>query len=120
MAQDQQAFTARKVIRLENLIKTWEDVKEYRQSDAGFIELRQSQAILQQMDKESWPKQADFLRELANGNLTLSKTLIELGQKETEAKKIAKLLETRLSQIQRDFALTKRRTELMGLSREAG
>ncbi|HEA67712.1 MAG TPA: mechanosensitive ion channel [Desulfobacterales bacterium] len=120
IAQDRQAFTARKVIRLENLIKTWEDVKEYRQSDAGFVELRQTQAILQQMDKESWPKQADFLRELANGNLTLSKTLIELGEKETEAKKVAKLLETRLSQIQRDFALTKRRTELMGLSREAG
>ncbi|MBL7211897.1 MAG: mechanosensitive ion channel [Desulfobacteraceae bacterium] len=120
VAQDQQAFTARKVIRFENLIKTWEDVKEHRQSDAGFIELRQANAILQQMGKESWPKQADFLRELANGNLTLSKTLIELGQKETEAKKVAELLETRLSQIQGDFVLTKRRTKMMGLSKEAG
>ena len=120
VARDQQAFTARKVIRLENLIKTWENVKEHRQSDAGFIELRQVHAILQQMNKESWPKQARFLRELANGNLTLSKTLIQLGQEETEAKKVAELLETRLRQIQKDFALTKRRTELMGLSKQAG
>ncbi|MBC8178447.1 MAG: mechanosensitive ion channel [Deltaproteobacteria bacterium] len=120
VAQDQQAFTARKVIRLENLIKTWEDVKEHRQSDAGFIELRQAHAILQKMNKEPWPKQARFLRKLANGNLTLSKTLIQLGQEETEAKKVAELLETRLRQIQKDFALTKRRTELMGLSKQAG
>jgi potassium efflux system protein len=120
VARDQQAFTSRKVIQLENLIKTWEDVKEHRQSDTGFIELRQVHAILRQMNKESWPKQAGFLLELAKGNLTLSKTLIELGQKETEAKKVAELLETRMNQIQRDFALTKRRTELMGLSREAG
>jgi len=86
-ARDQQAFTARKVIRLENLIKTWEDVKEHRQSDTGFIELRQAHAILQQMNKESWPKQAGFLRELANGNLTLSKTLIELGQRRQRSRR---------------------------------
>ena len=119
-AQNQQALTSRKVNRLEALIKTWEEVREERQTDVGFIELRQSTAILQQMDKNTWPKSGDFLRKLAAGNLAISKTLIELGEKGKDALRTSRLLETRLTQIKRDFEFTKNRIKLTGLSRQSG
>ena len=119
-AQNQQALTSRKVNRLEALIKTWEEVREERQTDVGFIELRQSTAVLEQMDKVTWPKSGDFLRKLAARNLAISKTLIELGERENEALKTGKLLETRLTQLKRGFEFTKNRIKLTGLSRKSG
>jgi len=119
-AQNQQALTSRKVNRLETLIKTWEEVREERQTDVGFIEFRQSTAALGQMDKKTWPKSGDFLRKLAERNLGISKTLIELGEKESDALKTDKLLNTRLTQIKRDFEFTKNRIKLTGLSRKSG
>ena len=119
-AQNQQALTSRKVNSLETLIKTWKEVREERQTDVGFIEFRQSTAVLEQMDKKTWPKSGDFLRKLAARNLAISKTLIELGEKESEALKTGKLLDTRLTQIKRDFDFTKNRIKLTGLSRKSG
>ena len=119
-AQNQQALTSRKVNRLEALIKTWKEVREERQTDVGFIEFRQSTAVLEQIDKKPWPKSGDFLRKLAERNLGISKTLIELGEKESDALKTKKLLDTRLTQIKRDFEFTKNRIKLTGLSRKSG
>ena len=120
MAQNQQALISRKVNRLNALIKTWEEVREERQTDVGFVELRQAKTVLSQMDKETWPKERDFLRELAKNNLSMAKTLVELSERETRASKTAKLLETRLKQINSDFKVTKRRINLLGLSRKSG
>ena len=119
-AQNQQALTSRKVNRLDALIKTWEEVHEERQTDVGFIEIRQSTAALEQMDKETWPKSGDFLRKLGTRNLAISKTLIELGEKGKDALRTSRLLETRLTQINRDFEFTKSRIKLTGLSRQSG
>ena len=72
------------------------------------------------MDKETWPKSGDFLHELAANNLTMSKALIELSDKATQANKTAKLLQARLNQLQDDFELTRKRIKVMGLSRKSG
>lgn len=120
IAQNQQAVISRKVNRLNALIKTWEEVREERQTDVGFVELRQAKAALTQMDKQTWPKEGNFLRESAKKNLSMSEALVELGEKETQASKTAKLFKTRLTQIKRDFDLTKRRIALLGLSRKSG
>ncbi|OQY45471.1 MAG: hypothetical protein B6240_08695 [Desulfobacteraceae bacterium 4572_87] len=119
MTQNQQALFTRKVHRFETLIKTWESVREYRQSDVGFIEMRQTQESLRQMASENWPKAGDFLKKLGEQNLALSETLIELDAKEQEADKTAKLLEARLDQTEKDFELTGRRVKMMGLTRKA-
>ncbi len=117
--QNQQALFTRKVHRLETLIKTWESVREYRQSDVGYIEMRQTQESLRQMASENWPKAGAFLKELGKQNLALSEILIQLDTREQEADKTAKLLETRLNQTQKDFELTRRRVKMMGLTRKA-
>lgn len=119
MAQNQQALVTRKVNRLEALIKTWEAVREYRQSDVGYIQLRQTQESLREMAGDNWPKDGDFLRKLAEQNRSLSETLIELDAQEQQARKTAKLLETRLDQTQKDFELTRKRVKMMGLTRKA-
>ena len=120
VAQNQQALISRKVNRLEALIKAWETARERRQSDLGFIELRHAQESLKEMRGSSWPKAGDFLAKLAEENLQLSKTLIDLEKKEQEADKTAKLLETRFQQTENDFELTQRRITMMGLTRKAG
>ena len=120
ITQNQQALFTRKVHRLEALIKTWESVREYRQSDVGYIEMRQTRESLKQMASPNWPEAGNFLQKLAAQNLSLSQTLIELDAKEQEASKTAKLLETRLDQTREDFELTKRRVDMMGLTRKAG
>jgi len=117
--QNQQALFTRKVHRLETLIKTWESVREYRQSDVGYVEMRQTQESLRQMASENWPKAGDFLKKLGEQNLALSETLIALDAQEQQADKTAKLLETRLDQTQKDFELTQRRVKMMGLTRKA-
>lgn len=117
--QNQQALFTRKVHRFETLIKTWESVRDYRQSDVGYNEMRQSQESLRQMTSENWPGSGDFLKKLGEQNLALSETLIELDAKEQEADKTAKLLETRLDQTEKDFELTGRRVKMMGLTRKA-
>ncbi|MBT3258015.1 MAG: mechanosensitive ion channel [Deltaproteobacteria bacterium] len=119
VTQNQQALFTRKVHRLETLIKTWESVREHRQSDVGYIEMRQNQESLRQMALENWPKAGAFLKELGEQNLALSETLIQLDTREQEADKTAKLLETRLNQTQKDFELTGRRVKMMGLTRKA-
>ena len=119
-AQNQQALISRKVNRLEALIKTWESVREHRRSDVGYIELRQAQQSVKEMGVSGWPEAGDFLKKLGEGNLTLSKTLIDLDSKEQEAGKTAKLLKIRVDQTEKDFELTKRRITMMGLTRKAG
>jgi potassium-dependent mechanosensitive channel len=120
VAQNQQALFTRKVHRFEALIKTWESVRENRQSDVGFIQLRQTQESLKEMAVDNWPEEGDFLRKLAEQNRSLSETLIELDTREQQAGKTAKLLETRLDQTRKDFELTQRRVKMMGLTRKAG
>ena len=120
LTQNQQALISRKVNRLEALIKTWETVRERRQSDLGFIELRQAQESLKEIGDSNWQKNGEFLFKLAEGSLQLSKTLIDLDTKEQGAAKTAKLLETRFHQTEKDFELTKRRITMMGLTRRAG
>ena len=120
MTQNQQALVTRKVHRLEALIKTWESVREHRQSDVGYVQLRQTQESLREMAADNWPKDGDFLRKLAEQNRSLSETLIELDTREKQAGKTAKLLETRLDQTRKDFELTRKRVKMMGLTRKAG
>ena len=120
VTQNQQALFTRKVHRLETLIKTWKSVREHRQSDVGYIEMRQTQESLRQMASENWPEAGDFLKKLGKQNLALSETLIELDTREQQAGKTAKLLDTRLDQTQKDFELTRRRVKMMGLTRKAG
>ena len=120
ITQNQQALASRKVNRLEALIKTWESVRERRQSDLGFIELRQSQESLKAMGASNWPKAGDFLQKMGEENLVLSKTLIDLDGREQEAEKTTQLLETRVDQTEKDFELTQRRITMMGLTRKAG
>jgi len=120
ITQNQQALISRKVNRLEAQIKTWESVRERRQNDVGFIELRQVQESLKEMAGKDWPKAGDFLRKLGEENLSLSKTLIDLDSKEQQAAKTTKLLEIRADQTEKDFGLTKRRITMMGLTRKAG
>ena len=120
ITQNQQALVARKVNRLEAQIKTWESVRERRQNDVGFIELRQAQESLKEMAAKGWPKDGDFLRKLGEENLALSKTLIDLDSKEQQAAKTTQLLETRANQTEKDFELTQRRITMMGLTRKAG
>ena len=120
VTQNQQALISRKVNRLEAQIKTWESVRERRQSDVGFIELRQAQESLKEMTAKDWPKAGDFLRQLGEENRSLSKTLIDLDSKEQQAAKTTKLLETRADQTEKDFGLTQRRITMMGLTRKAG
>jgi potassium-dependent mechanosensitive channel len=120
ITQNQQALFTRKVHRLETLIKTWESVREHRQSDVGFIEKRQTQESLRQMASDNWPAAGDFLKKLGEQNLAMSDTLIELDAQEQAADKTAKLLETRLDQTGKDFELTRRRVKMMGLTRKAG
>ena len=120
VTRNQQALFTRKVHRLETLIKTWEAVREHRRSDVGYIEMRQTQESLREMASHDWPEAGDFLKSLGEGNLALSQTLIELDEKEEQAAKTAKLLETRLEQTREDFELTRRRIKMMGLTRKAG
>ncbi len=120
VTQNQQALISRKVNRLEALIKTWESVRERRQSDLAYIEFRQAQESLREMGESDWPKEGDFLRKMGEGNLNLSKILIDLDTREQEAEKTAKLLEIRANQTQKDFELTQRRITMMGLTRRAG
>ena len=117
--RNQQVLFTRKAHRLETLIKTWESVREYRQSDVGYNEMRQNQESLRQMASENWPGSGDFLKKLGEQNLALSETLIELDAREQQADKTAKLLETRLDQTEKDFELTRRRVKMMGLTRKA-
>jgi len=120
ITQNQQALISRKVNRLEAQIKTWESVREGRQNDVGFIELRQAQESLKEMAANDWPKAGDFLRKMGEENLALSKTLIDLDSKEQQAAKTTQLLETRANQTEKDFELTQRRITMMGLTRKAG
>jgi potassium efflux system protein len=120
ITQNQQALVSRKVNRLEAQIKTWESVREKRQSDVGFIELRQAQESLNAMATNDWPEAGDFLRKLGEENLALSKTLVDLDSKENQSAKTTQLLETRAAQTERDFELTQRRITMMGLTRKAG
>lgn len=120
LTRNQQAVISRKVNRLETLIKTWEKIRDHRQSDVGYLELRQAQESLREMNAEDWPKAGDFLRKLGEENLALSKTLIDLDAREQASAKAAKLLETRVEQTEKDFELTRRRITMMGLTRKAG
>ena len=119
ITQNQQALFTRKVHRLETLIKTWESVRKHRQSDVGYMQMRQNQESLKQMASENWPKGGDFLKKLGKQNLALSETLIQLDAQEQAAEKTAKLLEVRLNQTEKDFELTQRRVKMMGLTRKA-
>ena len=120
VVQNQQALFTRKVHRLETLIKTWESVRERRQSDVGYIEMRQTRDSLRQMELGSWPEAGGFLKKQAERNLALSETLVDLDNREQDSTKTAKLLETRLKQTREDFELTRKRITMMGLTRKAG
>ena len=120
LSRNQLALMSRKVNRLETLIKTWEKVRDHRQNDVGYSELRQAQESLREMSAQDWPKEGDFLKILGEENLDLSKTLIDVDARELDAVKAAKLLEARVEQTQKDFELTRRRITMMGLTRKAG
>ena len=120
VTRNQQALFTRKVHRLEALIKTWEAVRENRKSDVGYVEMHQAKESLLEMASPDWPEAGDFLKTLGEENLALSETLIGLDDKEEQAAKTAKLLETRLEQTREDLELTRRRIKMMGLTRKAG
>ena len=114
------AKATRKASKLQELIKTWKKVYEEHQSDVGYAEWRQAKIILRGMDQKSWPKSGDFLRPLAKNNLGIAKTIIEINQKKSQAKKSVLILKERLTQLQSDFKLTRRHVKMMGLSRKSG
>ncbi len=115
------AGLSRKVSRLQKLIKTWGDIKESRQADIGYSELRQNSYTLKQLNNKAYSKvKISFLKKLAERNATIAKEIISVGQKENEADKALNILDARLKRMENDFTLTNRRITMMGLNKKSG
>ena len=115
------AVMSQKVDRLEKLIKTWGKIRETRQSDIGYTELRQNNSILNQLNSNSFSNvNIDFLKKLAKRNIEIAKNIISLGQKENEANKVLEILKARQTRLENDFTATSRRIKMMGLTKKSG
>ena len=118
---DKLAKLSRKVSSLKKLIKTWGDIKESRQTDIGYTELRQNSYTLQQLDNKTYSNiDIAFLKELSKKNIALAKEIVSIGQKENEADKALEILTTRKERMENDFKLTSRRIAMMGLNKKSG
>ena len=115
------ARLSRKVARYEKLINTWGKIKETRLSDIGFMELRQNNSLLKQLNNNSFSNvDIDFLKKMANRNIEIAKIIITVGRKENEADKALEILQARQKRMENDFAITSRRIKMMGLTRKSG
>jgi len=111
---DKLAMMSRKVSQLEKLIKTWGEVKQTRQTDIGFTELRQNKATLKQLNKQSYPNiNIASLQKLAKRNIEIAQEIITAGRKDNNADKSLGILKARQKQLEEDFAITSRRIKLM-------
>ena len=119
-ANTRMASLSMKVSKLDNVIKTWEKVKNSRQADVGYDGLRQAENSLKITERANWPKSGDFLKNIVMRNIKLAKTIIELNRNKTRAQNDLSILESRLKQNEENFELTKRRIKMMGLTKKTG
>ena len=119
-ANTRMASLSMKVSKLDNVIKTWEKVKNLRQTDAGYAGLRQAENTLKITKRANWPKNGDFLKNIVLRNIKLAKTIIDLNRNKTRAQNNLSILESRLKQNEENFELTKRRIKMMGLTKKTG
>jgi len=115
------ATISRKAVRLERLLKAWSQVKDSRQTDTGYTELRQNIIILTELNKQTFSHlKINFLKQLTNRNIAIAKIIIEVSQLGSEADKALQMLDSRYKLIEQDFSTTKRRIKMMGLTRKSG
>ncbi len=118
---DKLARMARKVDQLGKLIKAWGAIKETRQSDIAFVELRQNKVYLNELNNKTYPNvNIEFLQKLAKRNIEIAQEIITVGRSENKAEKSLSILTARKKLLTEDFAITSRRIKMMGLTKKSG
>jgi len=121
LINDKISLMLKKVDEFKKIIKTWGDIKENRQSDLAYAEIRKNKSILTIINEKSFPSiKLDFLENLCEKNLNFAKTIISIDRKDNEAEKDLVILTERLKQVDTDYKITTKRITMMGLTNKSG